>query len=182
MKKKLIAIFFVAVAVTTVFGGDNSQNLIKNGNFEAVDEKGDLKKWKAYCWTKGGKASVKQVDGSVTGKKAALLESTIGKGNLLIVQTFNKPIGILKKYKITLKFKGAIDGTVHTSIKTFNTNNKDKNAKQYEYSAKIKGGERWKDLTAFYTVKPESNKVFIYLRSNKTPVIFEDVKVVEVTE
>jgi len=183
MKKMTIFTLSAALLTTAVFAGNNDKNIIKNGNFEIVDAKGKISNWTAADWNKkedSGIITIKQVD-SADGKKAAQIDSTVGKGNLLIFQTMKKPAGIAKKYKITLKFKGAVGGYLYTSFNAQAPKAK-KIKPQYEHSKKLQGSNDWQELTASYTIKPEYNIIYIYIRCSKTPVIIDDVKVVEITK
>lgn len=180
MKKIAIACLTIILGTGAIAG--ESKNILKNGGFEELDKKGNIAAWGVSDWNPkelNGKITIKQTDDAASGKKAALIESEAGKGNLLIHQAFKKPAGVEKKYKVTLKFKGAAGGNVNTSF--YATAPKEKKLKvQYDHSARIKGSDKWQDLTAEYTIKPDYNQVQLYVRFNKTPVIIDDVEVVEV--
>jgi Carbohydrate binding domain len=184
MKKITVLALSIVLLSTTAFTGETDGNLIKNGSFEIVNNKGKISNWGTADWNKKeerGILTIKQVDDATDGKKAAQINSTVGKGNLLIFQNFKKTAGVEKKYKVTLKFKGPVGGDVYTSLYALAP--KDKKIKpQYEHSKKIKGSNDWQELTASYTIKSEYNSVKIYVRCTKTPVIVDDVKVVEVTK
>jgi Carbohydrate binding domain len=180
MKKLTIACLTVALGAGAIAA--ESKNLLKNGSFEQLNKKGKIVNWGASDWNPAkirGKITLKQTDDAAVGKKAALVESTAGKGNLLIHQGFKKPVGVEKKYKVTLKFKGPIGGKVNTSFRT-NESKAKKLKAQYVHSKAIKCNGKWQDLTATYTIKPVYSVVSIYVRFDKTPVQFDDVKVVEV--
>ncbi len=179
--KKLMCGFTAAILCMGVFAADND-NLLKNGSFETLNKKGKIANWGASDWNGKdikGKITIKQTDDAVVGKKAGLVESEAGKGNLLIHQAFNKPVGAEKKYKVTLKFKGPAGALVNTSFRTNEVKAK-KLKPQYLHSKRIKCNGKWQDLTAEYTIKPDYSMVQIYVRFNKTPVQFDDIKVVEV--
>ncbi|MCF6175946.1 MAG: hypothetical protein L3J71_09270 [Victivallaceae bacterium] len=184
MKKLTVLALSATLMTTAVAAGNNDKNIVKNGSFEIIDAQGKISNWRAADWNKKeerGIITIKQVDDATAGKQAAQIDSTVGKGNLLIFQGFKKELGVEKKYKVTLKFKGPVGGYVFTSFYALAP--KDKKIKpQYEHSKKLKGSDAWQELTALYTIKPEYNNIKIYIRCTKTPVIVDDVKVVEVTE
>ena len=184
MKKITVLALSATLMATAVFAGNESKNILKNGSFEIVNNKGQLSYWVPADWNskdKRGKTTIKQVDDATKGKKAAKIDSTVGKGNILIIQHFKKELGVEKQYKVTLKFKGPEGGYVYTSF--YAKSSQDKKLKpKYEHSQKMKCGNEWQELTAAYTVKPEFNKLRIYVRCTKTPVIIDNVKVVEVTK
>lgn len=184
MKKIAILALSSALLGSTAFTGETDTNVIKNGSFELINSKGKVSSWRPADWNKKaerGITTIKQVNDATDGKKAIQIDSTVGKGNLLIMQNFQKTVGREKKYKVTLKFKGPAGGYVYTSFYARAPKGK-KIKPQYVHSKKLKGSNVWQKLTAFYTIKPEYANINIYVRFNKTPVIIDDVKVVEVTK
>ena len=182
MKKITVLALSATLMATAVFAGNEGENILKNGSFEIVNSKGQLSSWVPADWNskeKRGKTTIKQI--AIAEGKAAQIDSTVGKGNILIIQYFKKELGVEKQYKVTLKFKGSAGGYVYTSF--YAKSSQDEKLKpQYEHSHKMKGSNDWQELTASYTIKPEFDKLRIYVRCTKTPVIIDDVKVVEVTK
>ena len=173
LRKFLSCIICLSIILVGLSSVDCAENIIENPGFEIKKPGTNLpENWFLNLWSKT-QGTAKLSEHSHSGKYSVRLKWLSGDTNIVLLAGLKNPVLGKQTFVLTCYLKTSEHGVAFCSFQTRDKNNKQI---QFDYSKRLKNKTKWTKLKWEFTIAPETQKLYIWLRNGgKGSVWFDDV-------